>query len=72
MEEEEMTHESNFFEMQYPKEIIVGQEWDSHIRRSKVSEYNHCTTEDKKELDALLNTKMNKCMAKDMLVYDNA
>ncbi|KAH9323851.1 hypothetical protein KI387_018490, partial [Taxus chinensis] len=65
-EEEEMAPESNFSKMQYPKGVIVGHEWDSHIRKRKVSEYNHHTIENKKEIDPLMNTKANKHMVEDM------
>ncbi|KAH9329389.1 hypothetical protein KI387_001497, partial [Taxus chinensis] len=53
-EEEEMAPEIHFSEMQYPKGVIIGQEWDSPIRKKKVSEYNHNTSENKKELNSFL------------------
>lgn len=34
--------------------------------------YNHCTIKNKKELNALLNTKSNKHTMEDMSVYDDA
>ncbi|KAH9300028.1 hypothetical protein KI387_011611, partial [Taxus chinensis] len=35
IEEEEMAPEIHFSEMQYPEGVIVSQEWDSPIRKSK-------------------------------------
>lgn len=72
IEEEEMVPEIHFSEMQYPEGVIIGQEWDSPIRKRKVSEYNHRTLENKKELDSLLISRTNKCTMDDMPVYDNA
>ncbi|KAH9296913.1 hypothetical protein KI387_028595, partial [Taxus chinensis] len=56
----------------YPEGMIVGQEWDSHIHQCKINDYNHRTSDNKKELDALLSMKMNKHTAEDMPVYDDA
>ncbi|KAH9295479.1 hypothetical protein KI387_039067, partial [Taxus chinensis] len=69
--EEEIAPESNFSEMQYPEGVIVGQEWDSHIHQCKINDYNHRTSDNKKELDALLNTKTKKHTTEDMLIYDD-
>ncbi|KAH9325250.1 hypothetical protein KI387_005428, partial [Taxus chinensis] len=51
--------------------VIISQEWDSPIKNRKVSEYNHRTVENKKELDSLLIVSMNKRTEDDMSVYDD-
>ncbi|KAH9313563.1 hypothetical protein KI387_022190, partial [Taxus chinensis] len=70
-DEVEMTPKSNFSEMQYLEGVIFYLEWDSHIRRCKISDYNHRIYDNKKELDALLSTKTKKYTVEDMPVYDD-
>ncbi|KAH9303223.1 hypothetical protein KI387_014806, partial [Taxus chinensis] len=72
VEEEEMVPKIHFSEMKYPEGVIIGQEWDSPIRKRKVSEYNHRTAENKKELDSLLTARKNKHTVDDMPFYDDA
>ncbi|KAH9317027.1 hypothetical protein KI387_018796, partial [Taxus chinensis] len=50
----------------YPKGVIFGKEWESHIQKSKVTEYNERTSDNKKELDALLMTRTNERTADDI------
>ncbi|KAH9315748.1 hypothetical protein KI387_024375, partial [Taxus chinensis] len=57
--------------MQYPEGVIVSQEWDSPIRKRKVSKYNHRTMDNKKELDSLLATRTNTCTVDNIPVYDD-
>ncbi|KAH9308872.1 hypothetical protein KI387_036783, partial [Taxus chinensis] len=70
--EVEISPKSNFSKMQYLEGVIIGKELDFHIHNYKVSDYNHYTFDNKKELDVLLSTKTNKRMVKDMSVYDDA
>ncbi|KAH9288687.1 hypothetical protein KI387_032804, partial [Taxus chinensis] len=69
--EDEVAPKINFLDIQYPEGVLVGKEWDFHICKCKISDYNHRTSDNKKDLDVLLSMKTNKRIAEDMLVYDD-
>ncbi|KAH9294688.1 hypothetical protein KI387_038276, partial [Taxus chinensis] len=50
LEPEVETNEEWYAEMQYPDGVMMGKEWESHLRNIPVSDYNHHTSTIEKEM----------------------
>lgn len=59
-------NEEWYVEMQYIDGVLIGNEWESHLRKLTVSDYNHHTNVTQKEMTldlvCLKNKRTPECM----------
>ncbi|KAH9296298.1 hypothetical protein KI387_039886, partial [Taxus chinensis] len=65
------TNEEWYSEMQYPDGVLLGQEWESHIRQMPVIDYNHRSSTIVKEMALELVHPTNKQTPDGMPIYSD-
>ncbi|KAH9291139.1 hypothetical protein KI387_043677, partial [Taxus chinensis] len=65
------TNEEWYVEIQYPDGVMMGKEWESHLRNVPVSDYNHRTNMIEKEMTLELVHPTSKKTPEGLPIYND-